>query len=60
MLQEALACLPETEAALQVQLTGRLARAWLHAGSVAEAKDLALRAVATARALGDPGSGTDQ
>jgi DNA-binding CsgD family transcriptional regulator len=56
MLQEALAGLPATEVALHAQLTGRLARAWLHAGSVSEAKALASRAVATARELGDPGA----
>ena len=54
MLQEALANLPDTEIALQVQLTSRLARARLHVGAVSEAKALALRAIATARELADP------
>ena len=54
ILEEALTCLPETEAVLCVQLTSRLARARLHVGAVAEARALVSHAIAMARVLGDP------
>ena len=54
MLEEALASLPETASGLRIQVMGLLARDRLHTGGDAEAKLLAQRAVAMARALGDP------
>ncbi len=54
MLEEALAGLPETEVGMRTKMTGLLARDRLHSGAPAEAKVLALEAVVSARALGDP------
>jgi DNA-binding CsgD family transcriptional regulator len=53
MLEEALAGLPETEVGMRIKMTGLLARDRLHSGAVQAAKELALEAVVTARALGD-------
>jgi DNA-binding CsgD family transcriptional regulator/tetratricopeptide (TPR) repeat protein len=54
LLEEALAALPETEAALRIKLMGSLARDRLHTGRVDESKALSSRAIAMARKLGDP------
>jgi DNA-binding CsgD family transcriptional regulator/tetratricopeptide (TPR) repeat protein len=54
LLQEALDCLPEDEAVWRIRLMGSLAREWLHSGRVEESKELAARAIARARQLGDP------
>jgi DNA-binding CsgD family transcriptional regulator/tetratricopeptide (TPR) repeat protein len=54
LLEEALACLPESEAGLRIRLMGSLARDWLHTGRVEESKELSARAIAMARRLGDP------
>ena len=54
MLEDALASVSDTEAALRGQLLGWLARDRLHTGGLQDAKDLALHAIAVARVSGDP------
>ncbi len=56
LLERALRQLPETNAMLQAQVAGALARALVYAGAIAEAHAQGARAIAMARQLGDPAS----
>ena len=55
LLERALQQLDETQPAIRTQVVGALARALLHDGADAEAKQQGERAIAMARQLGDPG-----
>ena len=55
LLERALQQLDETQPAMRAQVVGALARALLHDGADAEAKQQGERAIAMARQLGDPG-----
>jgi len=54
LLADALRLVPESETALRVELMGGLARALLHAGAEAEARELLAPAIGLARQLGLP------
>jgi len=55
LLERALEQLDETQPAIRTQAVAALARALLHDGAAAEAKQQGERAIAMARQLGDPG-----